>query len=82
MFTIELDVPLPPRKGRQPGRTEFPFEDLAVGASFFADLSAMWAAQTAAVKRSKLYPECKYATRFFDKDPIHHKPGLRVWRIR
>jgi hypothetical protein len=79
-FTIELDVPLPPRKGRQPGRTEFPFEDLSVGASFFAGLSM--AAQTAACQHAKLFPERRYATRFLEKDPIYNRPGLRVWRIR
>lgn len=82
IFTVELDIPLPPRKGKPPGgaRTEFPFEDMSVGSSFYAGCNM--AAQTACVQHAKLFPPKKFTTRFMERDPTAGKPGLRVWRIR
>lgn len=82
-FTVELDIPLPPRKGKPPGgaRTEYPFKDMPVNSSFYAGCPGA-SAQTASQAYEKLFPPTKFTTRFMERDPTAGKPGLRVWRIR
>jgi hypothetical protein len=84
-FTIDYDVPLPPKKGRRP-KDEWiiwPFADMRVGASFFAGLNH--GARTAAQDFEAFHPGTKFATRAYDDtnpDPKTKLPGIRIWRIQ
>lgn len=82
-FTLDVGVPIPPRKGRinKDEWTRWPFADMDVGDSFFAPGVSL-GARTASQDYAWMHPGVKFTTRSFDEDPITKLPGLRVWRIR